>query len=255
MRGDSQTPLDSSFSGRFKGMVRTEGSRIVSDHRNFYSWPSLGELAVGFAVAAPMANTRLDSDFREWYQRDVRQDWTDEEAKLWKFFGDGYMLIPVYATMAVVGQAYDDRPLIGAMGEFGDRASRSILVGAPPMLLMQTVTGGRRPSAENNSSKWDFFEAANGVSGHAFMGAVPFITAAKMSDNPWTKGCFYFCSTLPAWSRVNDDQHYLSQAMLGWWMAYVACQAVDGTQQLNQHISVSPMVSPEMTGIGLTYQH
>ncbi len=37
-------------------------------------------------------------------------------------------------------------------------------------------------------------------------------------------------------------------------MAYLACQAVDGTQQINQHIMIAPIMTPEMSGIGVTYQ-
>ncbi len=54
-----------------------------------------------------------------------------------------------------------------------------------------------------------------------------FIDAAKMTDNCWLKTGLYACSVLPAWSRINDDAHFPSQAFLGWWMAYCAATAVD----------------------------
>ena len=123
------------------------------------------------------------------------------------------------------------------------------------MLLMQEVLGSSRPADTGMPSQWSPFHASNGVSGHAFMGSVPFITAANMTDNIWAKAGLYFCSTFTGWSRINDDKHYLSQVCLGWWMGYLSCQAVEGTHRANQHFSVTPLVSPEMTGIGLTYQH
>ena len=61
------------------------------------------------------------------------------------------------------------------------------------------------------------------------MGAVPFLSVAKMSDNPWVKGSFYTASTLPALSRINDDAHFASQAFLGWGLAVLAAEAVDQT--------------------------
>ncbi len=92
---------------------------------------------------------------------------------------------------------------------------RSILVGGPPLLVLQWATGGARPTETDESSEWRPFHDNNGVSGHSFMGAIPFLSAAKMADNIWIKGSFYAASTLPGISRVNDDAHYFSQAFLG----------------------------------------
>ena len=44
------------------------------------------------------------------------------------------------------------------------------------------------------------------------------------------KGFFYACSFVVPWERIDLNQHYLSQAALGWWMGYLACQAVNQTE-------------------------
>ncbi|MEZ6069860.1 MAG: hypothetical protein R3C10_06170 [Pirellulales bacterium] len=93
------------------------------------------------------------------------------------------------------------------------------------MLALQAVTGASRPGESTSESHWKPFDDNNGVSGHAFMGAIPFMSAAKMTDNIWFKGALYAASALPAMSRVSDDDHYFSQAFLGWWMAYMAASA------------------------------
>ncbi len=77
------------------------------------------------------------------------------------------------------------------------------------------------------------FRDNNGISGHAFMGALPFITAAKMSDDLRVKLFFYAGSALTPLSRVNDNAHYPSQVALGWWMAYLAASAIDSTDNPN----------------------
>jgi hypothetical protein len=87
------------------------------------------------------------------------------------------------------------------------------------------VTGGSRPS--EGESYWRPFNGDNGVSGHAFLGGVPFLTAARMTDDPYIKGALYFFSALPALSRINDDKHYASQAFLGWYLAWLSVRAVD----------------------------
>ena len=119
---------------------------------------------------------------------------------------------------------------------------------------MQGLLGSGRPSDTADNSYWHPFKNDNGVSGHAFVGAVPFITAAQMSDNIWEKGFFYACSAMPGWSRINDDAHYLSQVWLGWWMAYLACEAVNTTQKEHQSFQIMPVVSPGMTGLSFVYQ-
>jgi hypothetical protein len=69
-----------------------------------------------------------------------------------------------------------------------------------------------------------------------------------MTENPWAKGGLYFLSVLPAWARLDEDCHYLSQAALGWWMAYLACRAVNQTEHEDRQFCLIPMCTPEMTG-------
>jgi hypothetical protein len=228
--------------------------QVGSDYRNYYSWTTMRDLGLGVALAAPLANTAADDHFRDWYQNNVRSTGSDHLASFWKNFGEGAIVIPAFVGMAVVGEYFEDRPLLGTMGSYGDRVSRAYLVGAPPMLAMQYILGGGRPEEHSYGSQWHPFTDNNSVSGHAFMGSVPFITAANMVDNPWAKGTLYALSTFTAWSRINDDAHFLSQVCLGWWMGYLACRAVDGTEQEDQHLRFTPVVSPEMVGIGMIYQ-
>ena len=227
---------------------------IWSDYRNYYRWTGMRDLWLGVGLAAVPANTSLDDDFQGWYQRDVRSPDTDDFAAFWKTFGEGEIFIPAYVGLALVGGIFQDQPLIGGVGEFGDRVTRGYLVGAPPMLLMQYLLGGSRPGEDGVDSQWKPFDDNNAVSGHAFVGAVPFITAAKMAQNPWIKATLYTCSTFTAWSRVNDDAHYLSQACLGWWLAYLAARAVDGTEQADRCFTFTPLVAPDVAGVGMVVQ-
>jgi membrane-associated phospholipid phosphatase len=106
-------------------------------------------------------------------------------------------------------------------------------------------------------SYWQPFRHANAVSGHAFMGAVPFITAAQMTDRPCVKGLLYALSGFTAWSRVNDDAHYLSQVLLGWYVAYLSVRAVSTTEAkslLPRGLTIFPVSESGSAGIGLYYQ-
>jgi membrane-associated phospholipid phosphatase len=221
---------------------------------NYFSWITMRDLVVGVGLGAVVANTSLDQDFQDWYQNDVRSTGSDRNAAFWKTFGEGQIFIPAFAGLAVAGTLCPDLPGSDPVAEFGCRTTRAYLVGAPPMLLMQYALGASRPCEAPYNSYWQPFNDNNAVSGHAFVGAVPFITAAKMAENPVVKGGLYFCSSLTGWSRVNDDRHYLSQVCLGWWMAYLTCRAVDQTEVDDRNLRFTPVTTPDMVGMGMIYE-
>jgi hypothetical protein len=124
-------------------------------------------------------------------------------------------------------------------------------VGAPALLLLAAATGGDRPT--EGDSNWGAFNNFHGVSGHAYFTAVPFITAAKMSENPYQKAIFYGLSTLTGISRVNDDKHYFSHVALGWYLAYLSCAVVekgDDRHEGRLHVQLAPVPK----GIAITVQ-
>ncbi len=223
---------------------------IKQDYRNYYSCENLEMLGAAFGVAAVIANSQCDRELREQYQQHVRGPTGDHFAVWCKDFGNGALMIPAMAAGWLGGDIMYDWPVGNALGEWGERSMRSMFVGAPPMLLMQYVTGGGRPGENNAGSRWKPFADNNGVSGHAFVGGVVFIDAAKMTENCWLKTSFYALSVLPAWSRINDDAHFPSQAFLGWWMAYCAATAVDTTQRNPSDWKVVPLPIDDGVGHG-----
>ena len=64
-----------------------------------------------------------------------------------------------------------------------------------------------------------------------------------------------FSSALPAMSRVSDDDHYFSQAFLGWWMAYMAASAVDRSHHPDPHRHVMVYPQGDGVGVGVEYTH
>ena len=174
---------------------------------------------------------------------------------IFRQLGNGYYTIPVYVSAKFLGEYFDDQPGMALLGEFGDRTTRALLVGAPPLLAVQYLAGGGRPSDIEDESYWRPFHSSHGASGHAFMGAVPFLTLADMTDEPLAKCFFYACSPWTGISRINDNAHYLSQVWLGWWLAYLACDAVNKTEKQQAPLVLTPLCTPEMTGLGFVYQH
>jgi hypothetical protein len=240
--------------GHGSGYLHDSLGRLWEDYRNFYGSGNLTNLMWGVAAGSILANTSLDQNFQDWYQQDVRSSGLDDVSSLWRSFGEGQVFIPAYVGMAALGALSEDWQLGQTVGDFGARTVRAYGVGAPPMLLLQYTLGASRPGETRHQSRWKPFDDSNAVSGHAFVGAVPFLTAAKMTEDRFLKSGLYFCSTLTAWSRVNDDCHYLSQACLGWWTAYLACEAVNKTGSRHRPFAMIPVETPEMVGVGLVFQ-
>jgi len=227
---------------------------IKQDYRNYYSWRNAAWLAAGFGLGAALANTDVDQHIRDWYQDNVRSSGTDDFAHIAKGFGNGEYVIGMMTAGWLAGEMAYDTPCGDALSQWGLRGLRSAIVGTPPMLLMQYVTGGSRPGETGHSSHWQPFSDNNGVSGHSFACGLLFINAAKMSDEWPLKLGFYGLSTMAGWSRINDDAHYTSQVILGWWMAYCACTAVDDTNQ-NRNWMITPLPMPGAAGLAVTYQY
>lgn len=236
-----------------KGVFRRTGIQVWNDYKNYYSWDSLGKLTIGLGVAAVFANTQMDREIAEYDQDHMRNSSTNSFAKMVKPIGDGTNTIPIYIATAVLGDVIFPE-YIPRVGEWGNRSLRATAVGFPLMLFLQKATGAERPELDH-SSKWTPWKNNHGVSGHAFMGAIPFMVAAQMTDDPYLKAGFYVGSTFTGWSRINDNAHFFSQAMLGWWMAYLATCAVDLTNLEMGNYRVMPMpVGSDGYGIGVEYR-
>lgn len=223
-------------------------SKIKADHKNYYLDMDYKRTGYVFMLGALMANTNIDQQLIDFYNYDIHSrdpDEHDENSSFWKNFGEGQILIPI-SLLSASTNFISKNPV----GDWGSLVSRAYLVGAPPMLLMQKVTGGSRPfELENNSSHWKFWNDENGVSGHAFISSVPFLVASKMVDNKFLSKTLLLASTFTAISRVNDNAHFTSQAILGWYMGYLSVEAVTKTEKNNDSFTFMPIVNDKSIGL------
>jgi hypothetical protein len=229
--------------------------RLMSDQWRFYSPDSILLLGLTFGAGGIMANTQMDEQFQRHFHSSVMSATSDEwSEKLHasKELGDGRYSLPVFGVMWLVNEWVDGPPPFETTGLWGERSMRGFLVGAPVVVVGQYATGGSRPS-ELQGSHWDSFQDNNGVSGHAFMSALPFITAAKMTKNPFAKSVFYAGSTIGPLSRMNDNAHYPSQVGMGWCVAFLAASAVDPNTTRNGW-SVKPLATGAGSGMAAEYK-
>jgi hypothetical protein len=212
-----------------------------TDFGNFYlDRENLTKLGIGVAGAALFANTGMDRYIRNRYQDDLRSNETDKATKIFNISGTALVLVTVPVYIVTYGAA---RLLKNStMEEWARKSFRATLVGGPALMFLATATGADRPT--EGDSHWKPFRNIHGVSGHAYIGGIPFITAAKMSENPYQKAIFYGLSTFTGLSRINDDRHYFSQVALGWYLAYLSCAVVekgDDRREGRVHVQLAPV--------------
>ena len=194
---------------------------VINDYKQFYSSENLQTLFITMAVGGILANTSADEKIQSWYQNDIRCQQTDNYNKIFKEFGNGKISIPLFFVSAAVCENFRNTKA-NILGEWSRRNLRSFLTGTPLLLTLQVITGGSRPY--ESASCWNPLNDNNGVSGHSFMGAVPFINAAEMTTKKPLKILFYSGSFLTGYSRINDNKHYFSQVVIGWILAYLSCE-------------------------------
>ena len=195
--------------------------------------------APALAVAAPLANTHADMAVRDWYQGRVRSPTTDHWSANAKIFGTYQTVIPIYLGAFAGSALLPDTPAGSVVEDWASRTLRAMAVGAPAVGIGQIGLGSGRPGIDE-SSHWSPGNGVHGVAGHAFVGAMPFLTAAAMTDNPWLKAPLFAASFATGWSRINDDDHYLSQVILGWWIAYLSVRSVNRTERQRPWLHFCP---------------
>jgi hypothetical protein len=224
------------------------------DYCNFYSVRGLGGLALGIGLAAPLADTHADIAVRDWYQSKARSSAANRAADFLTYAGQLWVVVPVgLEAAALAGEADPDYRTDGGLYEWSNRCLRSIVVGFPPTVALYAVLGSARP--DRHDSRWHPFEDIHGVSGHTFMGALPFLTAAAMTDSGLLKVPLILGSFATGWARLNNDRHYLSQVALGWWMACLSVTSVDETQWQRRTWSIGPTWVEDGPGVAVQLQY
>ena len=253
---NSQHPDDLGVWERAGNYYGDQFHRLVQDYRNFYLSENVLYVGCAVAIAAPLANTNADQEIRNWYQRGAghgQSHGADQVANVFNQVGDWGYVVPALFVCSLTGFFGDDTPALVCVGDFGNRSLRALAVGAPTVGILQYGLGSGRPD-DPSDSHWQPFHSDHGVSGNAFVGAVPFLTAASMTDNLALKSLFVVGSFGPSWSRIHSDDHYLSQVLLGWSIAYLSVQSVNQTEGDSRFHIVSCDI-PKGVGIGVQVQY
>lgn len=245
--------------GGWEQLVKYYGDqshRLVQDFKNFYLSEDLLCLGLAVGIAAPLANTNADHEIGNWYQRGAgpgHSNAADQTANAFHACGEWGYTVPIFAACSITGFIWDDNAALQTVGDFGNRSLRALAVGTPAVGILSYGLGSGSPG-EPPDSRWQPLHSEHGVSSNAFVGAVPFLTAASMTDSVALKSLFIAGSIGPAWADFHNDNHYLSQVFLGWAIAYLAVDSVSQTES-ERHFHIVPCDIPKGIGVGVELQY
>lgn len=207
------------------------GRDIAQDFKNYMAPERLWYLGGAFASSGILANTGLDKSVARHWQNNIRSTTTNHFFHLpQKIGGLSYYYAPVYLLAMGAGHMGEQDTFGNVLYHWGYRSFRTFIVGGPQQATFTYLLGSGRPN-RGDHSKWQPFKHNTGVSGHAFYGAIPFLTAAMMTNHPALRYTLYAVSTLPGLARVNSNYHYLSQVVLAWSIAYLSADSVYTTDE------------------------
>lgn len=241
------------------GRWRRTGRTVARDFGSLYSTRPLVRIGGALAIGGVMANTSADEEIQDWYREDVRSESTDDFAESVEVLGDDWV-VPTFVVLGLVGElAAEGDPGTAGSGLSGwaRRTGRAAIIGLPSVYYLQQITGGNRPS-DGLGSGWEPFDGSHGVSGHTFLGAISFLAIARMSESRVVDTLAIAASTLAGWARLNDDQHYLSQVLLGWYVAWEATGAIERNHRHalgegeERAYTVTPVALPDGAGLTVT---
>ena len=72
-----------------------------------------------------------------------------------------------------------------------------------------------------------------------------------MTDSRVLQAVLVAGSLAPAWSRIHTDDHYFSQVLLGWTIAYLSVQAINQTENDQSRFRIVPCDIPNGVGMGV----
>lgn len=116
-------------------------------------------------------------------------------------------------------------------------------------------TAGRARPSKDGSDSDDFAPFSGATSAPSGHTAMAFALATSLSDairNPWVTALLYTGATGTAWSRVNDNAHWLSDVVAGAALGIVSARFMDGKLTL---LGIrAPTVGPTSQGLSFSWQ-
>lgn len=211
--------------------------------------PSLKLLPIGLGIGAVALLSVADEPIRDALQ-DHRTAGGDDLARAFRRVGEPVVYLPVVLSTVAVGLVAG-KP---AVTRAGGRMAGSLLTAGLAVNLIKPVVGRRRPDGGQGAHDFSPFSAQDSwPSGHT---AMAFALATSVSDEvhslPVTV-VVYGAATLTAWSRVNDNRHWLSDVVTGAAVGVVSAKVINGRLRVLGVGGPRFLLEPGRIGVAATF--
>lgn len=222
---------------------------VLCDFSIYFGKENLQDLGVMFTLIATMANTDLDYSLSHRWKKAIHSARSDSFFKIPDKVGS-YNYVAMYLGTMAMGHYHCDTEMGHTLYTWGYRSLRTLFLVGVQDPFYGWFIGNGRPYDGKHTSKWKLFKKGGeaGCSGHSFNGAIPFMTAAMMSDSIPLKVGFYGLALLPGLARINKQSHYTSQVLLSWTIAYLAARSIDYSEEARDCCAFSTCVVPTKGG-------
>jgi len=211
-----------------------------------YNAPTLRWWHGAIALGGLSALMLLDQPVQRFAQHNSGTG-ADNVASVVRHFGQPEVYGTITLGLAAVGLASGNPRLTGAAKRIG----ASLLLGGVTSIGAKELFGRPRPESSLDADGFSPFSGqASMPSGHSTMA---FALATSLSDEihrPWATVGLYGMATAVAWSRINDNRHWLSDVAAGALVGITSAKLVTGRWRIFGLHPPSVLVAPGTMSIG-----
>jgi membrane-associated phospholipid phosphatase len=182
------------------------------------------------------------------YLQSQRSSSSNRLANTLRYFGQIEVYAPVTASLVIAGLVTGEDEITRA----GARLATTLAFTGATTSLAKLTLGRQRPedNSESDSDEYLPFSGHEAMpSGHSAM-AFAFATAlADDIDRTWASLGLYTLATGVAWSRLNDNRHWLSDVAAGAALGITSAKLVNGRWRIFNLRPPSILLGPRYAGI------
>jgi membrane-associated phospholipid phosphatase len=181
------------------------------------------------------------------YAQDNRTGGSNDFSMVARHFGQPEVYGSVAAGLVLGGLAAGDSRVARA----GGRVALALALSGSAVTAGKVILGRPRPSQSLDADGFHPFSGQQAMpSGHT---AMAFALATSLSDEihrTWATVGLYTLAGATGWSRINDNQHWLSDVAAGALVGITSAKLASGRWRLFQLHPPSVLLTPHTMGVG-----
>jgi len=219
-------------------------------------WKGRQWMEVALVTGTTVALYSVDGEIQREVQED-RSSWSNETARAARRFGDGQYTLPVLGAFYLYGRYGGDA-----------KAAETALLSLESFVVSGIFTGalkalGHRDRPYTGQPYNTWHGPGTGLSdsnlsfpsGHStFAFSLATVFAKEYVDNRFIPPAAYGIATLTALSRVNDNDHWLSDVFFGSAVGYFTAKAICSMHS-NPRTTVIPIFDGKYTGFMINHPY